>query len=121
MPSAPKFEPSAKGELKRFESQGSKRAAWVCKPDDPDDNRIYVVPAWAVMPVKKKKGLGQVWEKVVESRWLDAMKFEAKLLLVVFVVLFLAWVGLKGFYRTKSEAGIDLTPIHGPNLVPFIR
>lgn len=121
MSSAPQFKPSSKGELKRFESRDSKRAAWVRQPDDPEDNRIYVVPAWAVMPVKKKNGLAHLWERVVESRWLDALKFEAKLLLVVFVVLFLAWVGLKGFYRTKSEAGIDLTPIHGPNLVPFIR
>lgn len=119
--SAPKFKPENKGELKVFESSKTSRAAWVAKPDDPDDNRIFVIPAWAVAPAKKQNMAVRAWERLVESRFLEAVKFEFKLLLVVFVVLFLAWVGLKGFYRTKSEAGIDLTPIHGPNLVPFIR
>ncbi len=119
--SSPKFRTENKGELKVFESSKSKRAAWVAVPDDPEDNRIYVVPSWAVAPAKKQNLLVRTWERVAESRLLEAIKFEFKLLLVVSIILFLAWVGLKGFYRTKSEAGIDLTPIHGPNLLPFIR
>lgn len=125
MPASQQFDAhKSRHERREKVDAASPRKTIVTRPEDPSDNRIYVQPAWAVQTPIKKRPLRDLWRRVTESRLVEAARFEVKILLLVAVMafmVFMAFVGLKGFYRTKSAAGVDLTPIHAPNLVPFIR
>ncbi len=119
----------------RFESKRTKKRlpagrteaigeSIVTLPEDPEDNRIFVQPAWAAQAKPAKRGLSWLLSRVIESRFVEALRFEIKALLWLFLLgflVFMTFVGARSFYKTKSEAGVDLSPIHGPNLVPFIR
>lgn len=94
------------------------------RPEDPDDNRIFVRPAWAVEAKPKRRGVRWLWSLIAESRVVETLRIEVKVLLISLVIgalLVLSFAGARSFYRTKSEAGVDLSPFHGPDIVPFIR
>jgi hypothetical protein len=85
------------------------------------DNRIYLVPPWAVK-ARKRSLREKLAEKLEESRFWDLVKFEAKILILVAVVGGLGFVSLKGLYRYKSESGVNaFEGVHGPNFLPFLR
>lgn len=94
----------------------------VWAPKEPADNRIYVIPPWAVAPVKKRSLWTRLCEKIEDSRSLHGMKVEVISVAIVLVLLGLTWVGVRGLYRFKSAEGVQLVnEAHGPNLLPFLR
>lgn len=125
MPAPQRFDAHKSRHDRKVAAQPSlPRQTLVTRPDDPNDNRIYVQPAWAVQGPPRKRGVRMLWRRLSESKILEAIRLEVKVLLLLGVIglfIFMTFAGLKSFYRTKSEAGIDLTPFHAPNLVPFIR
>lgn len=124
MPSALRFESKRPKSRESNGVKGSLGQTVVTRPADPEDNRIFVRPAWAVEAKPRRRGIGWLWSLVVESRFVEALRIEVKVILSVLVIgalIFLSLAGAKSFYRTKSEAGVDLSPIHGPDIAPFIR
>jgi hypothetical protein len=103
----------------RDDRDGSRKSR--SEPGNAPDNRIYVLPPWAV-PAKKRSGLKLWLEGVSESRFAELVRLEVKVLLLVAVFAGLGYVGLKGLYRTKSQSGVNVAePLHAPNLFPFLR
>lgn len=96
----------------------------VTRPEDPEDNRIFVRPAWAVEAKPKRRGIRWLLSLIAESRLVEALRIEVKVILAIVVIgglVLVSLAGAKSFYRTKSEAGVDLSPFHGPDIAPFIR
>jgi hypothetical protein len=105
--------------LRRPEFDESK--AWR-KSESPSDNRIYVVPPWAVAPKRKRSLPSRVSQWMEESRFVQGLKVQLVAVLVSVVLIGMAYVGIRGLYRYKSQQGIQLVnEAHGPNLIPFLR
>lgn len=94
------------------------------KAGDAQDNRIYVIPPWAVRtePSKKRRMASRFGEWLDNNRALQGFKVEVIAVGLAVLLLGLGYIGLKGAYRLKSQEGVQLVnEAHAPNLLPFLR
>lgn len=124
MPPALKFASKRPKKAEPRRQTNARGETLVTRPEDPEDNRIFVRPAWAVEAKPKRKGIRWLLSLISESRLVEALRIEIKVILAIVIIgglILVSFAGAKSFYRTKSEAGVDLSPFHGPDIAPFIR